>query len=109
MPTAAEGPVPHRQARRYAERATPGRAAGRGKPGGVSGRMEKRMPEIRVNTNGPYLLDASGLQLTDASGAAIALPQGSKVALCRCGHSASKPFCDGEHKRAGFSHDPSAG
>ena len=24
------------------------------------------------------------------------------VALCRCGHSANKPFCDGAHRRAGF-------
>ena len=27
---------------------------------------------------------------------------GDRVALCRCGQSANKPFCDGAHKQAGF-------
>ncbi|MEZ4318352.1 MAG: CDGSH iron-sulfur domain-containing protein [Myxococcota bacterium] len=28
-----------------------------------------------------------------------------RVALCRCGHSANKPFCDNAHRDAGFQHD----
>ncbi|PZC47570.1 MAG: Zn-finger domain of CDGSH type-containing protein [Chloroflexi bacterium] len=64
------------------------------------------MPEIQIRTDGPYLLDASGLQLSDANGNAVALPEGSKVALCRCGQSENKPFCDGGHKAAGFKHGP---
>ena len=30
---------------------------------------------------------------------------GKQVALCRCGESANKPFCDGQHKKAGFKSD----
>lgn len=30
---------------------------------------------------------------------------GKQVALCRCGASANKPFCDGSHKEAGFTSD----
>jgi CDGSH-type Zn-finger protein len=29
--------------------------------------------------------------------------EGEKVALCRCGGSANKPFCDGTHAKNGFS------
>lgn len=49
--------------------------------------------------NGPYLLK-DGAKLQRASGAAYAAAQG--VALCRCGGSAKKPFCDGTHRRNGF-------
>jgi CDGSH-type Zn-finger protein len=30
-------------------------------------------------------------------------PGRETIALCRCGKSGIKPFCDGSHKRAGFS------
>ena len=33
---------------------------------------------------------------------------GSAIALCRCGHSRNKPFCDSSHKRVGFVADDSA-
>jgi CDGSH-type Zn-finger protein len=55
--------------------------------------------EITVRKNGPYLVKGA-VELKDADGNPIDtdLP----FVLCRCGHSATKPFCDGSHKRVGF-------
>jgi CDGSH-type Zn-finger protein len=60
---------------------------------------------IKVNTNGPLFItaaDAASIHLTDADGNTIPLPDGKNVALCRCGASQRKPFCDGSHKTSGF-------
>ena len=62
---------------------------------------------IEVRENGPYLITGD-LTLVDQSGAAFERPQGSAIALCRCGQSSNKPFCDGTHKRVGFVADDSA-
>jgi CDGSH-type Zn-finger protein len=57
-------------------------------------------PAIECKPDGPYLV--KGLDnLRDSKGGA--LPTQAVVALCRCGGSANKPFCDGTHKRNGFS------
>jgi uncharacterized Fe-S cluster protein YjdI len=53
---------------------------------------------VTVLENGPYVLRGDLRILRD--GEEIAHLE--KVALCRCGHSANKPFCDGSHKRVGF-------
>ena len=66
------------------------------------------MPEIVVNANGPYVVDAENLTLVDGNGNPIGLGKGSKAALCRCGASDNKPFCDGAHKKIDFQHDPAA-
>jgi CDGSH-type Zn-finger protein len=50
--------------------------------------------------DGPLIVRGSFL-IQDQGGATI--PAGRKVvALCRCGRSARKPFCDGSHARTGF-------
>jgi CDGSH-type Zn-finger protein len=61
--------------------------------------------KITVRPNGPYLVeDPEGLiELVDVSGTRYELPVGKPaIALCRCGASVNKPFCDGAHSRTGF-------
>jgi CDGSH-type Zn-finger protein len=56
---------------------------------------------IDVRHNGPYKV-AGPITIRDFEGREFVLPEGSAVALCRCGHSENKPFCDGTHKRVEF-------
>ncbi|SFK58004.1 CDGSH iron-sulfur domain-containing protein [Geodermatophilus ruber] len=51
--------------------------------------------------DGPLIVRGQ-FRLVDQDGAEID-PGRETVALCRCGKSGIKPFCDGTHKRAGFS------
>ncbi len=62
---------------------------------------------IKVRANGPYKVEGP-VTIVDAEGREFLLPEGSAIALCRCGHSKTKPFCDASHKRVGFvADDPS--
>ena len=47
------------------------------------------MVKIRIiaKRNGPFKIEVDGKVVT---------------ALCRCGHSSKKPFCDGSHRKVGF-------
>ena len=56
--------------------------------------------KISVLENGPYLVKGRVL-LLDAEGNKYHSER-APVALCRCGGSAKKPFCDGTHSRAVF-------
>jgi CDGSH-type Zn-finger protein len=49
--------------------------------------------------NGPYLVKGS-VTLLDAEGNQYELSD--TIALCRCGHSSTKPFCDGTHETTNF-------
>jgi CDGSH-type Zn-finger protein len=57
-----------------------------------------RGQEITISPNGPYLV--TNVDLVDWLGAGIPAPP--TVALCRCGVSATKPWCDGSHVTSGF-------
>jgi CDGSH-type Zn-finger protein len=54
---------------------------------------------IKASRNGPYLVKGS-VELRDADGN-VYESKGS-FALCRCGASTTKPFCDGTHSKIGF-------
>jgi uncharacterized Fe-S cluster protein YjdI/CDGSH-type Zn-finger protein len=54
---------------------------------------------VKVLAKGPYLLKGP-IEIVD--GAGVVVRRVEKVALCRCGHSGTKPFCDGTHHRLGF-------
>lgn len=56
---------------------------------------------IRIRDNGPCLVDGDEVRVVDADGNEFTIGR-HPFALCRCGHSASKPFCDGSHNREGF-------
>ena len=58
--------------------------------------------KINIRDNGPFLVEGS-FTLVDADGKESQLsPDKPAFALCRCGHSANRPFCDGAHKDCGF-------
>jgi CDGSH-type Zn-finger protein len=59
-------------------------------------------PAARITPyrDGPLLVRGP-FTLTDQDGRDIEVHQGT-IALCRCGRSRRKPFCDGMHKAVGF-------
>ena len=59
------------------------------------------MITIKVLQNGPYLVDGDAATLVDWNGTAYPIRK-RPFALCRCGASTTKPFCDGTHSRMGF-------
>jgi 3-phenylpropionate/trans-cinnamate dioxygenase ferredoxin subunit len=59
---------------------------------------------VMTKKNGPYIVtgDLAELNLTDADGNKFDISGKQTVALCRCGASVNKPFCDGQHSKMGF-------
>ena len=52
--------------------------------------------------DGPYEV-VGEVTVTAPDGSVI--KQTEKCFLCRCGHSGNKPFCDGTHRRIGWTQD----
>jgi CDGSH-type Zn-finger protein len=69
--------------------------------------MDAKEPEVEIviRESGPYRVYGP-VRVVDADGNSYDLDRkrigGKFVSLCRCGGSATKPFCDGSHKRNGF-------
>ena len=57
--------------------------------------------EIKVRDHGPYKVTGA-VRLIDAEGHEWQIEEGQTIALCRCGHSQTKPFCDKSHRAHGF-------
>ena len=57
--------------------------------------------EIKVRDNGPYKVTGP-VRIVDVEGNAWDVEPGRPVALCRCGRSQTKPFCDKSHRSTGF-------
>ena len=54
---------------------------------------------ITPTDNGPYLIEGN-VMLRDADGNPYRIDD--TIALCRCGRSKTKPFCDGTHEKTNF-------
>jgi CDGSH-type Zn-finger protein len=66
----------------------------------VTGAPEGSAPlRIKLAPNGPILC-AGALTVRSSDGTANV--SGARAALCRCGHSQNKPYCDGTHGKIGF-------
>ena len=60
---------------------------------------ETNNTRVEIMTNGPLLVHGN-LEIKDASGKTES--KSGVTALCRCGASANKPYCDGAHKKIDF-------
>jgi CDGSH-type Zn-finger protein len=57
---------------------------------------------IRVRDNGPLVVSGP-VTIVDAEGNRFEVDANKpNIALCRCGHSKNRPFCDGSHRSVGF-------
>lgn len=63
--------------------------------------------QIKVFSDGPIRIEGD-FEIVDPDGRVFGLSGRRSIALCRCGHSANKPFCDGAHRTCGFTHSVQA-
>lgn len=66
---------------------------------GIGPEQPDEPPTIDLVPSGPLYVRGR-TRVTDADGRVVT--EEHRVALCRCGASANKPFCDNSHRRIGF-------
>jgi 3-phenylpropionate/trans-cinnamate dioxygenase ferredoxin subunit len=59
------------------------------------------MTIVKVRQNGPYRIEGDDVTVVDWNGNPYPITR-RPIALCRCGASSTKPFCDKTHSRIGF-------
>ena len=57
--------------------------------------------KVTVRNDGSIKVEGD-FEILDQEGKAFGLGGRTTIALCRCGYSESKPFCDGAHKKHNF-------
>jgi len=60
------------------------------------------MVRIKANENGPYVIEIDAGEFEVERDSEKELIDKKTIALCRCGGSNNKPFCDGTHRKIGF-------
>ena len=66
---------------------------------------EEEIPTVEPRPNGPLFVRGH-MRIVAADGRLIR--EDTRLALCRCGASENKPFCDGSHRRIGFETAPTS-
>lgn len=69
--------------------------------------MADEQVTITPSDDGPNMVRGP-VKIVDADGNEWDISGRQVVALCRCGQSENKPFCDGTHSKVGFSSKPRA-
>ncbi len=61
--------------------------------------------KIKASKNGPYVIEIEDGKFEVNRGSNVEMIEKRSIALCRCGQSENKPFCDGTHRKVGFNAD----
>ena len=58
--------------------------------------------KVTIRPNGPSVVEGE-VEVVDVDGNKVdTSARGARIALCRCGASVTKPYCDGTHSKVGF-------